>query len=31
LEIKCPPESPLGGGPLRTAFETVALGKAEAP
>ena len=27
----CPPENPHGGGPLRTAFETVALGKAEAP
>src|SRR5258708_39373268 len=30
-EMKCPPERLLGGGPLRTAFETVALGKAEAP
>src|SRR5258708_19587137 len=30
-EMKCPPERLLGGGPLRTAFEAVALGKAEAP
>ena len=31
MEIKCPPEGLLGGGPLRTTFEAVALGKAEAP
>lgn len=30
VEIKCPPEGLLGSDPLRTAFESVALGKAEA-